>query len=100
MIAELCKLWRGELAFARAFWGYLVLTGLAVNGASSAAGLLIYALTKSVGWMLFLHFLPTAYNAFACIGAVRSAKARIADASMRKGAIAASLLAFALLLLV
>jgi hypothetical protein len=73
MMAELRRLWRGELPFLRAFLGYGIVFGLPLNLACSALALTAYAASKSPALFLAFHLLPVPYNALCCVGASRSA---------------------------
>ncbi|MGH9839191.1 MAG: hypothetical protein ACREEM_10440 [Blastocatellia bacterium] len=73
MLTEIGRLWRGELPLARAFWGYCLAYGLAVNLLLSGLSLVSYLISGSAIPMLVLHFAPLPYNVVACAGAWKSA---------------------------
>lgn len=72
-MAELGRLWRGELSFARALWGYVVIYGLVINLLMSGLALAVYALTGSAVLLAAFHLGALPYNILACVGAWRSA---------------------------
>jgi hypothetical protein len=81
LMSELGRLWRGELSFARALWGYAVIFGLAINLLMSGLALAAYALTGSVVLLAALHLGALPYNILACVGAWRSAASMSASES-------------------
>ncbi len=73
MLAEFARLWRGELRFARAFWGYSVAYGLTINLLLSGLSLVSYVISESA---LFGPGSPFCAVALQYIGLLRSVEER------------------------
>ena len=66
-------LWAGEVPLARAFWGYAVAGGLALNLATTALSLALFAAAAPTVLAVVAHALPLPYNAFVFVAVWRSA---------------------------
>lgn len=72
-VGELARLWRGELALGRAFWGYAVIGGLAVNLATSVLFLALMSADRPLAALAAGYGLSVPYNIVALIGVWRAA---------------------------
>lgn len=73
------QLWRGELPLARAFWGWAVAGGLAVNVSTSVLFLVLIMQGQTLAAFVVGYALSVPYNIVAAVGVWRSA-ARYAGA--------------------
>lgn len=67
------RLWRGELPLGRAFWGYAVAGGLAVNLATSALFLALLSADRPLAGLAAGYLVPVPYNIVVLVGVWRSA---------------------------
>lgn len=86
MKQHLGRLWRGEIALARAFWQYAVAYGALLNLLATIAAFSVMASDGSPLLAIALFFTPLPYNALAVIVVWRSAArhegdGRLADAA-------------------
>ncbi len=72
-VAELRRLWAGELPLDRAFWTYAVVGGLLVNLATSLAFLGLVTADRLLAAALTGYGLSIPYNVLAVVGVWRSA---------------------------
>jgi hypothetical protein len=72
-MTNLCRLWRGELALANAFWNWAVFGGLAVNVTSSALFLLLIVNGHPISAFIVGNAPSIPYNIIASVGVWRSA---------------------------
>ncbi len=72
-MAELRRLWSGELPLDRAFWTYAVVGGLLVNLATSLAFLGLVTADRLLAGALAGYGLSIPYNVLAVVGVWRSA---------------------------
>ena len=70
---NLCRLWRGELALANAFWNWAFLGGLFVNVASSALFLFLIMNDRPISAFIAGYAPSIPYNIIASVGVWRSA---------------------------
>lgn len=70
---HLRQLWRGELPLQTAFWNWVVLGGLIVNLASSAAFLLLMTADQLIAALVVGYGLSVPYNILVSVGVWRSA---------------------------
>ncbi len=67
-------LWAGEVPLARAFWGYAIAGGLALNLATTALSLALFAADAPTVLAVAALALPVPYNVFVCVAVWRSAE--------------------------
>ena len=96
-MSRLAALWAGRLPLARAFWGWAVLGGLAVNTVASALALAALAADLPGLLALGLHLAPAPYNIVIAVGVWRSA-GHEADAARWRDAARLAVVAWAVLL--
>lgn len=72
-MAELRRLWSGEMPLARAFWGYAVLLGVAVNLATSGLFLVLLVAERPLAALIAGYGIPVPYNVVATVGVWRAA---------------------------
>lgn len=72
-MGELLSLWRGELPLGRAFWGWAVFGGLAINVATSLGFLGLVLAGWPVAALLVGYGLSLPYNIVATVGVWRAA---------------------------
>ena len=70
---NLCRLWRGELALANAFWNWAFLGGLFINVASSALFLFLIMNDRPISAFIAGYAPSIPYNIIASVGVWRSA---------------------------
>lgn len=68
-----CRLWRGELPLADAFWSWGVAGGLLVNAVTSALFLLLIMDDRPILATIAGYAPSLPYNALVCVGVWRSA---------------------------
>ncbi len=73
MIDELRRLWTGELPLARAFWGYAVVGGLAVNLVTSLLFIYLLVLDRPVSAVLAGYGASVPFNLLVLVGVWRAA---------------------------
>ena len=71
--APVRALWAGEVPLARAFWGYAVAGGVALNLATTALSLALFTAQAPTVLAVVAHALPLPYNAFVFVAVWRSA---------------------------
>ncbi len=71
---SLCRLWRGELALADAFWSWAVVGGLAINLATSAALLVLIMDDRPIAALIAGYAPSVPYNVIVSVGVWRSAE--------------------------
>ena len=72
-MAELRRLWRGEMPLERAFWIYAVLVGIAVNMVTSALFVGLIATERPLAALIFGYGVSIPYNIVAIVGVWRAA---------------------------
>lgn len=72
-MTEICRLWRGELALADAFWTWTVFGGLLVNLVSGALFLFLIMSGYPVPAFIAGYAVAVPYNVVATVGVWRSA---------------------------
>lgn len=73
-MTSLCRLWRGELALASAFWNWAVLGGLLINIASSALFLFLIMNDRPISAFIAGYAPSIPYNIVVSVGVWRSAE--------------------------
>ena len=71
-MTSLCRLWRGELELADAFWNWAVFGGLAINVASSALFLFLIMADRPISAFIAGYALSVPYNVIVSVGVWRS----------------------------
>jgi hypothetical protein len=67
------RLWRGEVALARAFWEYAIIYGSFANLISTIASFAVIAANGPILLAVALHFTPLPYNVLVVVAVWRSA---------------------------
>ena len=73
-MSDLGRLWRGELPLAQAFWGWLVLGGVLVNGATTALNLILVTRDLALTGVIVGYAISVPSNLLALQGVWRSAE--------------------------
>jgi hypothetical protein len=71
---DLRRLWRGELPLVQAFWGWLVLGGILVNGATTALNLILVTRDLALTGLIVGYAISVPYNLLALLGVWRAAE--------------------------
>lgn len=79
MPGALKKLWRGEVALAKAFWTWAVLGGLLVNGATTLLFLALTVRDLPILALIVGYVLSVPYNLLAMVGVWRAADRHSGD---------------------
>lgn len=79
---ELQRLWRGDLSLPAAFWGWLVLGGVLVNGMTTALNLILVTRDLALVGLIVGYAISVPYNLLALLGVWRSAGAWQGDRAM------------------
>ncbi len=72
-MAELRRLWSGEMPLLQAFWTYGVIVGLSVNLATSALFLVLMAGERPLAALIVGYGVSVPYNVLVVVGVWRSA---------------------------
>jgi hypothetical protein len=67
------RMWRGEVPLHRAFWTWAVIGGIAVNGSTTIAMLILLVLGRPVEAVVVGYAVPTPYNVLVTVGVWRAA---------------------------
>ena len=78
------RLWMGEVPLEAAFWSYAVIGGLAVNGLTSLAFLILMTMDLPVAALIAGYALSLPYNLVAAVGVWRAAAQDDADPQRAK----------------
>ena len=78
-MGELRNLWHGEVPLDRAFWGYAVVGGLAVNLTTSLLFLAFAAADWALAALALGYGLSVPYNVVATVGVWRAAERHRGD---------------------
>lgn len=70
---ELLNLWRGELPLGRAFWGWAILGGLAVNLVTSVLFLMLMSADRPLAAFMAGYGVSVPYNIVVLVGVWRAA---------------------------
>lgn len=76
---DLRRLWRGELPLAQAFWGWLVLGGILVNGATTALNLILVTRDLALTGLVVGYAISVPYTLVALLGVWRAADGYTGD---------------------
>jgi hypothetical protein len=68
------RLWRGEIPLPSAFWNWAVFGGIIVNGASSAAFLLLILVDRPISAFIAGYVPSIPYNILVTVGVWRAAE--------------------------
>jgi hypothetical protein len=71
---DLRRLLRGDLPLGQAFWGWLVLGGILVNGATTALNLILVTRDLALTGLIVGYAISVPYNLAAMMGVWRSAE--------------------------
>jgi hypothetical protein len=74
------RLWRGDVALARAFWQCAIAYGSLLNLMTTIAAFALLAAGAAIPWVVLAHFFPVPYNVLAVVGVWRSAARYRGDA--------------------
>ncbi|MBK1699187.1 hypothetical protein [Rhodovibrio salinarum] len=85
ILSDIKRLWRGEVALGAAFWGWLILGGVLVNGMTTALNLVLVTRDLPITGLVVGYAISVPYNLLAMIGVWRSAENSDGDPGVARG---------------
>lgn len=85
ILNDVKRLWRGEIGLWSAFWGWLILGGILVNGMTTALNLVLVTRDLPVTGLVVGYAISVPYNLLAMIGVWRASEVFNGDPGVAKG---------------
>lgn len=82
---ELKRLWHGDLSLGAAFFGWLVLGGLLVNGMTTALNLVLITRDLPLTGLVVGYAISVPYNLLAMVGVWRASERHDGDPGVARG---------------
>lgn len=85
ILNDIKRLWHGEVGLYAAFWGWLILGGILVNGMTTALNLVLVTRDLPITGLVVGYAISVPYNLLAMIGVWRASELHEGDPGVAKG---------------
>ena len=85
ILNDIKRLWHGEIGLFAAFWGWLILGGILVNGMTTAINLVLVTRDLPITGLVVGYAVSVPYNLLAMIGVWRASEVYAGDPGVAKG---------------
>ena len=85
ILNDIKRLWHGEIGLFAAFWGWLILGGILVNGMTTAINLVLVTRELAFTGLVIGYAISVPYNLLAMIGVWRASEVYPGDPGVAKG---------------
>jgi len=85
ILNDIKRLWRGEVGLFAAFWGWLLLGGILVNGMTTALNLVLVTRDLPVAGLVIGYAISVPYTLLAMIGVWRASETHPGDPGVARG---------------
>jgi hypothetical protein len=85
IVSEIKRLWHGEVGLFAAFFGWLILGGILVNGLTTALNLVLVTRDLPIVGLVVGYAISVPYNLLAMIGVWRASEVYDGDPGVAKG---------------